>query len=145
MPSIITPSNMGKTRNLFFYSHFYLELCNICGIYFGGIYLYKVLLHHFICIISIFYTPYENKCFNPRNQNPLVAFVTGVIPFAYRRITRYVMFTCIKYESTRVIAERAINLLSSNEWAEFWPEPKKFLVDMLNHAYNRIIILLTKI
>ena len=34
-----------------------------------------------------------------------------------------------------VIAERAaIHLSSSNGFAEFWPEPIKFLVDMLNYA-----------
>ena len=35
----------------------------------------------------------------------------------------------------RVIFEHAIHLSSSNGWAEFWPEPMKFLVDMLNHAH----------
>ena len=39
-----------------------------------------------------------------------------------------------------VIAERAIHLSSSNGWAEFWPEPIKFLVDMLNYAHNISII-----
>ena len=33
-----------------------------------------------------------------------------------------------------VIAEYAIHLSSSNGWAEFWPEPMKFLVNMLNHV-----------
>ena len=36
---------------------------------------------------------------------------------------------------SRVIAERTIHLSSSNGWAEFWPEPMKFLFDMLNHAH----------
>ena len=34
-----------------------------------------------------------------------------------------------------VIAERAIHISSHNGWAEFWPEPIKFLVDMLNHTH----------
>ena len=29
-----------------------------------------------------------------------------------------------------IIAERAIHLLSSNGWAELWPQPIKFLVDI---------------
>ena len=35
----------------------------------------------------------------------------------------------------RVIAERAIHLSSSNGWAEFWPEPMKFLADIIKHAH----------
>ena len=35
----------------------------------------------------------------------------------------------------RIIAECTIHLLSSNGWAEFWPEPMKFLVDMLNRVH----------
>ena len=35
-----------------------------------------------------------------------------------------------------VIAERAIHLSYSNGWVEFWPEPMKFLVEMLNHAHR---------
>ena len=34
-----------------------------------------------------------------------------------------------------IIAERTIHLSSSNRWAEFWPEPMKCLVDMLNNAH----------
>ena len=34
----------------------------------------------------------------------------------------------------RVIAERTIYLSSSNRWAEFWPEPMEFVVDMLNNG-----------
>ena len=34
-----------------------------------------------------------------------------------------------------LIAERTIHLLFHNGWAEFWPEPIKFLVDMLNHTH----------
>ena len=36
---------------------------------------------------------------------------------------------------SRVIAERAIHLSSSNGWAEFLVEPMKFVVDILNHAH----------
>ena len=35
----------------------------------------------------------------------------------------------------RVIAERTIHHGLVVGWAEFWLEPMKFLVDMLNHAY----------
>ena len=45
------------------------------------------------------------------------------------------VFTHIKYVPIPVIAEPAIHLSSSNGWVEFWPEPMKFLVDMLNHAH----------
>ena len=44
----------------------------------------------------------------------------------------------------RVIAERVIHLSSYNWWLEFWPEPMKFLVDMLNHAHwLRILVVMT--
>ena len=34
-----------------------------------------------------------------------------------------------------VNAERSIHLSCYNGWGEFWPEPMKFLVDMLNHTH----------
>ena len=45
------------------------------------------------------------------------------------RITRYAVYTRVKYTTT----PRAIHLSSGNGWVEFWPEPMKFLVDILNH------------
>ena len=40
----------------------------------GGIYLSKIVSFHWFHLNN--YTPYENKCFNPRNQIHRVAFVT---------------------------------------------------------------------
>ena len=51
-PSIMTPSKMGKTKNLIFYSHSLLELCYFLH-FISGIYLSKILLHHFIDFIWI--------------------------------------------------------------------------------------------
>ena len=42
---------------------------------------------------------------------------------------------CASALNMQLPAERAIHLMSSNGWAEFWPEPMIFLVDMLNHAH----------
>ena len=46
----------------------------------GRIYLSKISLHHFIPAFHWLhlnnYTAYENKCFNPRNQNHQVVIVT---------------------------------------------------------------------
>ena len=66
----------------------------------GGIYLSKILLHHFHWYHLNNYTPYENKCFNPRNQIHRVAFVTRVNSIAYRCVTQYAVFTRVKYAST---------------------------------------------
>ena len=38
----------------------------------------KISLHHFIGFNLNNYTPYENKCFNPRNQIHRAEFVTRV-------------------------------------------------------------------
>ena len=64
------------------------------------------------------YTPYENKCFKPRNQNHRVAFITR-----------------IRYATTQRICWTRYPSQSSNGWSEFWAEPMKFLVDMLNHSH----------
>ena len=49
----------------------------------------------------------------------------------------YLKISC--YSNTTIfffglIAEYALSILSSNEWAKFWPEPMKFLVNMLKHS-----------
>ena len=44
------------------------------------------------------YTPYENKCFNPRNQIHRVAFVTRVNSICVQM--RHAMFTRVKYATT---------------------------------------------
>ena len=77
------------------------------------------------------YTPYENKCFNLRNQIHRVVFVTRVNSVCiYRCVTRYAVFTRVKYATTRRYPPRF-----SNGWAEFWSEPMKLLVNKLNHAH----------
>ena len=44
----------------------------------SGIYLYKNIITSFHWFRLNNYTPYENKCFNPRDQIHRVAFVTRV-------------------------------------------------------------------
>ena len=82
------------------------------------------------------YTPYENKCFNPRYQNHGVVFRHArKISNAYRCVTRYAVFTRVKYATILRNCWTCYPSLTSNGWAEFRPEAKKFLVDMLNHAH----------
>ena len=52
------------------------------------------------------------------------------------RLTHFVIRSvhALKYASD-VIAERAIHLTSSTGRSEFWPEPMKFLADMLNRTH----------
>ena len=66
-----------------------------------------------------------------------VVFVTRVSPFAYideSRDTR-----CLRPSNTQLLRiiddARAIHLPSSNGWAEFWPKPMKFYVDILSYAH----------
>ena len=47
------------------------------------------------------------------------------------------------YTTTPRNSKRAIHLASSIGWAEFWPKPMKFLVDMSNHAHWLKIVILT--
>ena len=83
------------------------------------------------------YTPYENKCFNPRNQNHRVTFVTHVNSICIKMCHAILMwFTCVLNTQLPLkIAEHGIHLSSRNGWAEFWPKPMKFLIDMPNHAH----------
>ena len=47
------------------------------------------------------YTPSENKCFNPRNQSHRVAFITRVNSVCVRCVTRYAVFTRVRYATTQ--------------------------------------------
>ena len=100
---------MGKTKNLIFYFHSWLELCYFCILSVGFIVKNIITSFHWLHLNN--YTHYENKCLNPKKQNNCVAF-----------------FTCVN--SVYVDVSQ-----SSNGWAEFLAEPMKFLVDMLNHAH----------
>ena len=57
--------------------------------------------------------------------------------FVYRCVTQYMVFTRVKYATTPHNCGKRYPTRSSNGWAEFWPEPMKFLVDKLHvyHAY----------
>ena len=61
-PSIMTPLKMGKTKDLYWQDLFVKNMIT------------PFQRHH----VSN-YTPHENKCFNQRNQNYCVAFVSLLI------------------------------------------------------------------
>ena len=100
------------------------------------IYLSKILLHHFIGFIWII-TPLlkTNVSFQ---ETEIIAWHSSRtwIPFAYKCVTRYAVFTHIKHANTLRNCWTCYPSWSSNGWAEFWPEPMKFLVDMLYHAHK---------
>ena len=88
----------------------------------------KILLRHFIGFIWII-TPLMRINVSIQETKIIAWHLSRTyILFAYRCITRYAVFTprsCwTRYPSW-----------CSNGWAEFCPEPMKFLVDMLNHAH----------
>ena len=76
------------------------------------------------------YTPYENKCFNPRNQIHRVEFVCVQMRHAIGAV-----FTRVKYASTPRNCWTRYPPRYSNGWAEFCSEPMKPLVNKLNHAH----------
>ena len=53
----------------------------------------------------------------------------------FRCITRYAVFTCVKYATTPRNCWTHYPPRYSNGWAEFSSEPMKLLVDKLNHAH----------
>ena len=57
------------------------------------------------------------------------------IPFAYRYVMRYAVFTRVKYATTPRNCWTCYPPRYSNGWAEFWSEPMKLLVNKLNHAH----------
>ena len=67
--------------------------------------------------------------------NKIIAWRSSrvLISFAYRCVTRYERFTrnCWKRYISRC----------SNGWAEFWPEPMKFLLDWLRILSHRTVCL----
>ena len=81
------------------------------------------------------YTPYENKCFNPRNQNHRVVFVTRVnfVCVQMRHTIRGLQFA-LNTQLLRVITERAIYQGVVMDGQSFGQNQMKFHVDMLNHA-----------
>ena len=90
-PSIMTPSKMGKTKNLIFYSQVSFKCVNsviFAAFYWQDCFVKNIITSRHWHHLNI-YTPYENKSFNPRNQNNHVAFAMRIIPFAYRRVTKY--------------------------------------------------------
>ena len=63
------------------------------------------------------------------------------IPFAYRCVTWYAVFTRVKYATTPRNCWTRYPPHYSNGWAEFCSEPLKLLLDKLNHAHwLRILI-----
>ena len=100
----------------------------------GGIYLSKILLHQFIGFIWII-TPLIKTNVSIQ-ETKFIAWHSSrtLILFAYRCVTRYAVFTCVKYATTPRKSWTRYPPRYSNGWAEFWSEPMKLLVDTLNHA-----------
>ena len=60
----------------------------------------------------------------------------SVISYPYLSPRKHTLCSCaLNRQLTHVFAECTIHLSSSNGWVKFWPEPMKFLVDILNHAH----------
>ena len=97
----MTPSKMGKQK----ISSFILILSWNCVIFaFYQRYLAKNIITSFRWFHLNNYTPYENKCFNPRNQIHRVEFVTRVnsVCVQMRHAIRgvHAVFTRVKYATT---------------------------------------------
>ena len=132
----MTPSKMGKTKkNLIFHSHS-LGMCYFCISSRDLFDKNMITSFHWLHLNN--YAPYENKFFNPRNQDHRVAFIT-LVNSLYRCVTRYAVFTRVKYATTpRIFAERTIHHGVVMDWRGFGqngPEPIKVLVDMLIDAH----------
>ena len=72
----MTPSKMGKTKNLTFLFLFLVRIVLFLH-FMGGIYLSEILIPFFWHHLNN-YTPYQVKCFNPRHQNQPGAFAVCV-------------------------------------------------------------------
>ena len=130
----MTPSKMGKTKNLIFYSNFKLELVLFLH-FFGRINLSKILFQQFTGIVWIIahfmkinVSIQETK--SSRGIRHSRKFVCVQTHHAIHGVHALHIqnYPCI-------IAEHTIYLLSCNEWKEFWPEPMKFLVHMPHHTH----------
>ena len=95
----------------------------------GRIYLSKILLHHFIDFIWII-TPL--KKINVSIQETKIMRVNFICVQMRHAIP---VFMRVNYATTPRNTWMRYPSWFSNGWAEFWPEPMKFLVDMLNHAH----------
>ena len=99
------------------------------------IYLSKILLHHFICIIWIIH-PLRKLMFRSKKPKLLCGdhhtrrFCLCTDASCYMRSAHV-----LNKHLPHVISEWAIRLLCNNGWEEFWSEPMKFLVDMISHAH----------
>ena len=70
----MTPSKMGKTKNLIFLFSFLVRIVFIFAFHRQDLFVKNIITSfHWLHLNN--YTPYENECFNPRNQIHLVAFV----------------------------------------------------------------------
>ena len=101
--------------------------CVIFAFYRQDLFIKNILSFHWHHLND--YTPHENKCFSSRNQNHCVTFVmcvdvrTDALP--NMRCT-----DALNMQLARVSVEHTIHLLTSDGWAEHWPEAMKFLVNM---------------
>ena len=101
----------------------------------GRIFFVKNIITSFHWFHLNNYTPYENKCFNPRNQIHRVAFITCVNSVCVQMRHAYAVFRHVKYATPPRNCWTRYPPRYSNGWAEFSSEPMKLLVDKLNHAH----------
>ena len=101
----------------------------------GGIYLSKILLHHFIGFIWIITPLMKTNVSIQETKFIAWRWSRAWILFAYRCVTRFAVFTRVKYATTPRKSWTRCPPRYSNGWAEFWSEPMKLLVDTLNHAH----------
>ena len=99
------------------------------------IYLSKIFFRHFVGFIWII-TPLMKINVSIQETKIILAFVMRVNSVSVQM--RYVVFMRVKYASTQCNCWMCYQSWSSNGWAKFssWPEPIKFLVDMLNHTHS---------
>ena len=92
----------------------------------GGIYFVKNIIGSFHSLHLNNYTPYENKCFNPRNQNHRMAFVTHMNFVCVHTCHVIRGLHAVKYATTSRNCWTRYPSWCSNGWAEFWPDQWNF-------------------
>ena len=89
--------------------------------------LSKILLHYFICFIWIITPVVKINVLIQETKTMAYHSSRAWIPFAYRCVTRYTVFTPIKYTTTPCNCWTHYSSCSSNGWVEFWAEPVIFI------------------
>ena len=108
----------------------------------NGIYLSKILLHHFIGINLNNYTPSLWKCFNPRNQNHPGGHLNGkkgyqARPWTHKKHPKHI-FLGLKFASLNKYSSR---IWHPKHWFFFFKNPKQVMMHPIHvrHVQCRIV------